>query len=245
MIGRINSLTGKFSNKKLSFGTTYSSYKSEEYGCLVGNITEMFRDDLNWTALTDYISKDGKPKKIYCYACSDGSEPYSIAMALILRLGFEGAKKYFPIIARDIDEEVISSAQKGIIEFNRYDLKRMRRNNIKPLAFFDYKSSYYKSPCKRGIYAVKGNLRDCVDFKVGDIIKDSESIDYDNAVIFFRNVWMYIPENLQKKLVSTFNQRFKDSTAIVVGGIDFGPSVDKIPQKHKIPVYIDAFNKQV
>ena len=245
MTGRINFKTSNIEKKTLSFGSTYASYKSEEYGRLVGNITEMFRDDLNWEALADHISKDEKPKKIYCYACSDGSEPYSIAMALITKLGYDKAKKYFPIIARDIDENVIASAQKGIIEFNRYDLKRMKDNNVKPLDFFDYRYSYYKKPCKMGIYKVKEDLKKCVDFKVGDIIKDSKTMNFEDAVILFRNVWLYIPEVLQQKLVSTFNQSFKDSTSIVVGAIDFGSGFKNILKKHKPPVYIDTFNKEV
>ena len=245
MIGRINLKTSNIVNKTLSFGSTYTSYKNEEYGRLVGNITEMFRDDLNWETLTDHISHDEKPKKIYCYACSDGSEPYSIAMALITKLGFDKAKKYFPIIARDVDENVIETAQKGLIEFNRYDLKRMKDNNVKPLDFFDYRCSYYKKPCKMGIYKVKEDLKKCVNFNVGDIIKDSKIINFEDAVILFRNVWIYIPEVLQKKLVSVFNQRFKNTTSIVVGAIDFSSEFKNIPKKYKPLVYIDTFNKGV
>ena len=79
----------------------------KEDGTLNRNTTSFFRNDLIWGDFADLLIdkyKNENKVNVYCYACSDGSEPYSVAMLLISRLGLEGAKKFFPIIAVDKDD---------------------------------------------------------------------------------------------------------------------------------------------
>ena len=79
---------------------------------------------MNWRMLANYITSKATPPKILCYACSDGSEPYSIALSLINRLGYTEAQKHFPIIAKDIDETMIKRAKSGFISLEQIDNDR-------------------------------------------------------------------------------------------------------------------------
>lgn len=211
-------------NRCFSFGsierTVYND--KQEKNIKYRNNTYLFRDDLFWKEVIDNITKDDKPKKIYCYACSDGSEPYSIAIALISRLGWDKAQKYFPIIARDIDEKMINKAKSGKLAFDEEELVIIRyyqRNS--DTKFFDiiYDNISYDSPFhKRGILSEK--LKSCIDFAVGDICEEASNIDYSNSVIFFRNAMPYIPKEKREKLLAVFSRNLKKTTAIVIGEYD-------------------------
>ena len=229
MIRQISQFTKN--SKTVSFGTVSRDFRNDIYGYSTANSTCMFREDMDWDVLTDSLIKDGKPKKIYCYACSDGSEPLSIALALISKLGFDKFKRDFSVIAKDADEKTLQMAKNGLVTLNRRDLKRISPY-AKPSDYFEYQ---YYQPFQKGVFKIKKDLADCITFKTGDILTDADSLDYNNSVIFFRNVWLYLPEELQKKLVDIFSVKFTDSTKLVTGCLDAGSKVKEIPDKYKIP----------
>ena len=215
-------------NNKVSFGTLereiYEDRKSEKLR--YRNNTMIFRDDIRWKRIINYITEDDKPKQIYCYACSDGSEPYTIAIMLISKLGWEGAQKYFPIIAKDIDPYVIKKAQSGYINLRQCDINQMMKSQkIKSDEFFKYKK---KTAFLEGYstYKVSDRLRSCVNFEVGNILTDAESLNYDNSIIFFRNVWPYLSPNQKEVLMKSFSENFKENTSLVVGGFDENPEME-------------------
>ena len=209
-------------NKNISFGsikrTVFKDSKTEEIK--YRNNTYMFRNDLDWDNVIYEITKDKVPKKIYCYACSDGSEPYSIAIVLISKLGYEAAQKYFPIIARDLDEKMINSAKSGKINLSLADIKTINMYESKSeINFFDkFSSNNIDIFCNEG--TVSDKLRQCVEFEVGDICEDSRDFDYNNIVIFFRNALPYLSYEERSMLLATFARNLNDKTAIVIGGYD-------------------------
>ncbi|MFQ8625418.1 MAG: CheR family methyltransferase [Candidatus Gastranaerophilaceae bacterium] len=102
-----------------SFGTTARvGLLSNSVDYMYGTQSSMFRTDLDWMKFAQYLGthfKDTKKVNVVCQACSDGSEPYTLALALIHSLGTESAKKFFPINARDIDITNISNfAERGV-----------------------------------------------------------------------------------------------------------------------------------
>ena len=67
------------------------------------NDTSFFRDGRFWSSLAYYMMykyRDADKVGVYNYACSDGSEPYSLLMTLISIWGIENVKKYLPIKAK-------------------------------------------------------------------------------------------------------------------------------------------------
>lgn len=212
-------------NKALSFGTlereVYKNNQKKEIK--YRNNTTLFRQDLNWRRVTNYIISDEKPKKIYCYACSDGSEPYSVAIMLISKLGWKGAQKYFPIIARDIDKFAVNRAKSGFINLTDIDVIGMMKKQNNPLTdFFIYKKKTAFED-NYSTYKVSDRLRACVNFEKGNLLDDAKNLNYDNAVIFFRNVWPYLSKSERRNLMTDFSERFKENTTLVVGAYDENP----------------------
>lgn len=85
----------------------------------------MNREDVDWKKFVHFIDKKYKNQdkvKINCFACSDGSEPYSLAIHLINELGIQKAKKFLPIEASDISEPVINEAKTGKILLHKKTL---------------------------------------------------------------------------------------------------------------------------
>ena len=185
------------------------------------NNTWMFRYDLDWDKAINEITKGGKPKKIYCYACSDGSEPYTIAILLITKLGWEKAQQYFPIIARDIDADIIKKADSGILTLHDDDVNIISDYQRKSkVGFFDKISKRIFANKYKFKGVVSDKLRSCVDFGVGDICKDANGLDYNNSVIFFRNALPYLSPQKRNMLLATFARNINDTTAIVIGEFD-------------------------
>ena len=88
------------------------------------NSTEFFRRDFPWDNIGKVFTKHF-PKGEVCihnFACSDGSEAYSLIIALIEQLGEKKADRFFPIIASDIDKDIVKMAASGKISATANDI---------------------------------------------------------------------------------------------------------------------------
>ena len=185
------------------------------------NDTCFFRNGFFWENLTNYLEqKFSKTDKVnvYCYGCSDGSEPYTFAMKVLAR-GKDFAQKFLPIQARDIDGIAICKALDGeyklgsyeIFHFEQYltdgfvkagedvvKIKKSKSSNLRE--FFDYSeySRDYLMPDGKLEVKAKDVLKKTVKFAMGDIFEDYKNINPDNAIVFARNFWPYI-EDAQKR----------------------------------------------
>ena len=230
MISSISPLLNRYKcYNTVSFGTMEREvYNDSKNKINYRNNTNLFRADINWRSMANYIAEGDKPKKIYCYACSDGSEPYTIAISLISKLGWDEAQKYFPIIAKDIDPYPIQKAKSGFINLTHSDIIEMMNNQKRPLTdFFIYKknTAFVRN---YDTYKVTDSLRNCVNFEVGNLLNDAKSLDYDNSIIFFRNVWPYLSQKERNNLMKTFSENFKENTSMVAGAFDENPDKDDI-----------------
>src|SRR5574344_2178311 len=114
--------------KSVNFSASIAEYtvKTQFSTKTISNFTKLFRCDMDWQNLVSYLSKHFKDKSkvniINC-ASSDGSEPYSLSIALKSALGAK-SKKFFPILASDKNDKIISRAKRGKIEMFDDDVKR-------------------------------------------------------------------------------------------------------------------------
>ena len=93
------------------------------------NATFFYRNDLSlsdidgsWNDFRRVITEEFKeaPKvNVYNFACSDGSETYSLVMSLLEGLDKSEADKYFPIKAFDLDPIILDEAKSGEIPCNK------------------------------------------------------------------------------------------------------------------------------
>lgn len=102
----------------------------DEAGNVINRHTSLFfRDDLKWDKFVNKLISNFQANdkvNVYCFGCSEGSEPFSLIMFLIEKLGVDEAEKFFPIKAFDISEKIFEDAQRGNIKLGRDDIKRMK-----------------------------------------------------------------------------------------------------------------------
>lgn len=185
------------------------------------NTTKFFRGDLDWEAFGKYILNKYKntPKvNVYCYGCSDGSEPLSLAM--LIKEIIPTPDKFFPIIAKDIDKTIINIAKTGKIGIDITDYNAINKfTNNK----FD---KYIKTSKKLLDYnttpaEISPDLMKNIQFSVADIKDDIRTIQPKNSIIFCRNFWPYITSKEdQIKIVNNLSSMLKDNCTIVIGNFD-------------------------
>ena len=109
--------------------TVYRAGKSAtDENILHRNNTWLFRKDLNWIKFAEILKtkyKDTDKVHTFVHACSDGSDAYSLLMALDNVLGEKETEKFCPIIAKDYDLFVINIAKKGFLEIDDIEKKRI------------------------------------------------------------------------------------------------------------------------
>ncbi len=198
---------------------SYSERKScKDYTFLTDTL--FFRDDMDWENFVEYIDNNYKntPKvNIICHACSDGEEPYSLALKLISKLG-KKAEKFFPIIAKDIDSDNIQKAKDGIFRISKTELRNMKihsNNNLDKYFHIVYHNDEY-------IYAAaKPTIKSKIIFEQSNILEDIDSIKPGNTILLCRNFWPYIkPEEKAKELASKICSKLGLSDIVVIGYYD-------------------------
>ena len=213
-------------NKKVPFKGADRYIVSDAGKLLYRTTTHIFRHDLNWPQIFGIFAKE-KPDKVYCYACSDGSEPYSIVMGLFELFGKEKAKKFLPVLARDIDESNINVCKTGKIDVTPTDMLGIEDNigcncveKYFPVKYDGYKMMRFAN----------NDLRNAVEFRQADFIKNAENIDYDNSMIFCRNVWPYFKPADVMYLADVFSKKFTEKTKLILGSFDRSASNDTIAE---------------
>lgn len=190
------------------------------------NNSEFFRDDLKWDVLGDtLIDKYAKFDKanLSCYACSEGAEPFSIAMILIEKMGKDAAKKFFPILASDIDPKILENPKAGIIKLSQNDIENIKKfmgdSYSKYIEFdniFKFDPELSEIVCSGKIKPI---LKDTVVFKQADIREEIPNIEKkDNSVMLCRNFWPYLKDyNTQRQLIKGIYDKLGDNSLCIIG----------------------------
>ena len=209
-------------NYSPSFKTNNRVVKNLDSSVKWRNTTSFFRPDLQWKEMVDYFIKKYEnvdKVKVVCYACSDGSEPTSLAMMLIDKLG-EKADKFFPIIAKDIDPEIIKKANSGKIEIEHCDFDLMPSRIKKDVS--EYLSIPPLLPTMYSVNAeVKPYVKDAINYSVADIRNDIDTIPDENTIVFARNFWPYLTSKDEVfKLTQILNKKLSKNGTLVIGNFD-------------------------
>ena len=164
------------------------------------NVTEFFRNKDMFEQLEKIIvnttSKKFNKLKIWSAACSNGAEPYSIAIMLDRNNLLNKAE----IIATDIDKEVLSKAREG--KYKETELKGIDNNLL---------NKYFAKDLEH--YRISENLRKKVNFKRHDLLLDK--YERDCHLIVCRNVTIYFKQDVKDEVYRKFSE------SLVSGGILF------------------------
>ena len=176
---------------------------------LTVNVTELFRnpetyESVRTTVLPELVRTKGENRnlKIWSAGCSNGEEPYSIAIMLNEYLGSSAKRYNISILGTDIDDDSLTKAQAGL-----FQPKQLEKINKERLAkFFINKDKNYQ---------VIGDIQRMVHFKHHDMISGPKMSGFD--LIFCRNVTIYFEQHLQEKLYMDFYNALNNGGYFVMG----------------------------
>lgn len=186
---------------------------------LTVNVTELFRnpetfDSVRNNVLPELIKQKGINKviKIWSAGCSNGEEPYSIAIMLNEFLGHSIKRYNILIQATDIDDDSIAKAETAI--FQPKQLEKIGQERIN--RFFVKKDN--------NNYQVIDEVKKLVKVKRHDLISGPKFSGFD--IIFCRNVTIYFEQSLQEILYMNFYNALNDGGYFVMGKTEtlVGPS---------------------
>ncbi|VVB94840.1 Chemotaxis protein methyltransferase [uncultured archaeon] len=177
---------------------------------LTVNVTELFRNPETYeifskTVLPELVRSKAEDKtlKIWSAGCSNGEEPYSIAILVREFLGGLTKRYSISIMGTDIDDDSLKKAENGI-----YQLKQLEKINKERLERFFVKKDDAN-------YQVSEDLRRLLKFRHHDMISGPRMFGFD--VIFCRNVTIYFEQELQEKLYLNFYNALNKGGYFVMG----------------------------
>ena len=167
------------------------------------NVTEFFRDanifkSLETKVLPELLQKK-KHLKIWSAACSNGAEPYSLA--ILLDELIPGGK--FELEATDIDDKILSQAMAG-----SYTPEQVRNAGTNRLA------KYFRKQGNN--YLVIDSVKNKVKFKKHDLLLDKYGLGYD--LIVCRNVTIYFTREAQNLVNDKFSKALNPGGYLFIGG---------------------------
>ena len=190
-----------------------SAARREMLSHLTTNFTRFFRENHHFDHLRDEVlpgllarAKAGGRVRIWSAACSDGQEPYSIALT-VLALMPNVADFDFRILATDIDPKILGLARAGA---------------------YDESSLETVSPAMRKQWFQEVNVQGRRKFQIDDRVKRLITFNELNLlgqwpfkglfdVIFCRNVVIYFDEPTQTKIWSRFAGQLQEGGHLYIG----------------------------
>lgn len=170
------------------------------------NVSEFFRNpdrfDELWNQLLPELLKRFYQVRIWSAGCSNGSEPYSLAIIMKeLNIG-----KRVSILASDIDQAILAKAQTAI-----YNANEIR--NLAP----EMVNKYFKVD-DGGFYHLNPEIKAMVDFRHHNLLQDP----YPQPVelILCRNVVIYFTEEAKTELYTKFFKALSPGGYLMVGGTE-------------------------
>lgn len=187
--------------------------RRELVAILTTNVSSFFREDHHFEKLRSEVLpqlfrklQNGGKARIWSAGCSNGQEPYSIAMTILEGLKLESSHD-LKILATDINSTVVDFARTGIYDVGMLaGLSANRR-----LTFFDKVDN-----AAEGAWRVKPEVKSLVSFRKLNLVEPwPMSSKFD--VIFCRNVVIYFDQKTQKILWTRFSNTLGPDAWLFLG----------------------------
>lgn len=174
------------------------------------NTSEFFRNPKNFDYLRDNIIdnlfRENEKVKIWSAPCSNGSEPYSIAI-LLTEKGYKESD--YQILASDIDVNILESARKGV--YNNTAVQNIPYELLNK--YFEISDDNYKR------YRLKEEIKRKVTFEQKDLI--TEPFEKDWNLIICRNFFIYLTTDIKESLTHKFSESLVPGGYLFLGNIEF------------------------
>ncbi len=182
------------------------------------NYSEFFRNKLTFSYLeqvllpgiiSQKLARKEKELRIWSAACSNGQEPYSLAI-LCEELTFKLKDRLqYRIIATDINERDVNSAKSGV--FTPLSMGNVSLN---------YLQKYFL--IKGENYQVSSEIRERVDFSVFNLLDGDEycppvSIFGNFDIVMCCNILYYYKQDCRKSIINRLSRSFSKETYLITG----------------------------
>ncbi len=165
---------------------------------------DQFRDIVLPHILRERATK--KSFRIWSAACSNGQEPYSLAMVLKER-GAELAGWNIDIIATDLSDEVLTKAREG--RYSQFEVQRGLPINLLV--------KYFKQ--EQDLWQIDASLRQMVKFRPFNLLNSPTSLgSFD--VVFCRNVLIYFDRDTKSSVLSSIAKLMPSDGFLYLGGAE-------------------------
>ncbi|OXE35787.1 MAG: chemotaxis protein [Phenylobacterium zucineum] len=178
---------------------------------LTTNVTRFFREPHHFDHLRDKImpalaqrARRGGRVRLWSAACSNGQEPYSMAITVLTALP-EAANLDVKILATDIDPNMVAEGRAGIY----------REEAIEPVPV-DLRRQWFSKVPDSKTCQVKDELRALVSFRELNLIGDWPMRGKFD-VIFCRNVVIYFDEPTQELIWNRFAPMIENKGVLYIG----------------------------
>jgi chemotaxis protein methyltransferase CheR len=169
------------------------------------NVSEFFRNFSQWDELEKKIIPElyqrKKVLRVWSAGCSTGEEPYSLA--ILFKEKFGGRVE--PILASDLDQEVLSKAAAGM--YSEKSLSDAPKAYVKK--YFSHEGETYR---------VANEIKRMVRFKRHDLLQEAFPKEYD--LILCRNVVIYFTEESKQILYRNFANTLMPEGVLFIGNTE-------------------------
>jgi chemotaxis protein methyltransferase CheR len=190
------------------------------------NTSEFFRNPENFKFLEKKVLPklfaEKKKVRIWSAPCSNGSEPYSIAI-ILKEMGIRSSQ--FQLTASDLDKTILEAAEQGV--YKESSVKNVSKELLSKY-FNDTGDSLAK-------YAVKPEIKKMVDFEQKDLINGRFSANWD--LILSRNFFIYLTREMKDKLIKKFTGVLNNGGYFSLGNTEYIFT----PQKYNLEKIYQSF----
>jgi chemotaxis protein methyltransferase CheR len=180
--------------------------RNEFINKLTINVSEFYRNPERFTELQQRIFPEllkRQPSiRIWSAGCSDGSEPYSLAI-IAKELHVE---QQVSIVGSDIDRQILQKAREGVYSAN--EVKSMPPELV---------TKYFLETAGNK-FRLLDSIKKMVEFRFQNLLADSFENNWD--LIVCRNVVIYFTEEAKNELYYRFITALRPGGYILVGGTE-------------------------
>jgi len=175
---------------------------------LTTNLTSFFREQHHFSILSEKILPyAARPARIWSCGCASGEEPYSLAMTCYEF--FKDDPGAVSILATDINTTMLQQAEAGVFDREKAEglsAERLRR-------FFLSGSGAFEAQVK-----VKSLLKQCIAFRMLNLVQPAWNIEGQFDAIFCRNVMIYFDKVTQYQILKRFVPLLKQPHGLLFAG---------------------------
>nr|MBF0222163.1 hypothetical protein [Desulfobulbaceae bacterium] len=181
------------------------------------NETWFYRDEAPFSTLSNFSltclrMNPNLPVRLLSIPCSTGEEPYSMAISLI-EAGFNETQ--YIIDAIDISDRSLATAKEGIYKNNSF---RGHSKRFQPRYFDRFEKSSY---------SVKKIVKNCINFRKGNLLNLPPSISSKTYnIIFCRNLLIYLDGSFHQRVIEILSNLLHDDGLLFIGHSESGIFTD-------------------